>query len=92
MPESYRVFVLSKTGAILARHDFTAESDDVVEIAKTTAEACSHLCARVEVWQRERLIFSLPVVKADGPWVANTLAQRTQIHVTMMDERLLQSR
>lgn len=54
---TYRMYFLGRTGAILGRDDFAAESDgSAILIAEVLCAACSDVCDGFELWQGTRRV------------------------------------
>ena len=72
----YRVYFRNQHAFVIGRDDFVAvDDDDAMVIAKTLADACSDLCAGIELWQSERRVDTSPEQMIPD---ANEIAARVQ--------------
>ena len=87
----YRLYFVNRSGAIQAREEFFAPSDDVaLVVASVVCRACSDICHTYELWQDGRQVLAFDGSRADTP-VGPTDDQAARIQkITLRVEESLQ--
>ena len=88
----YRLYFRSETGKIQGRDDFEAEDGRAAALlAQLLGDACSDVCATVELWQAETRV-ELPAGRAPRPpESAIEVAARTQAALIRREEAIRDS-